>query len=441
MSLITQRIYSNVNQYPSTWYWADRSWAAKPVTVAADRLTLLSPNAATMDVGGLSMTQFSETAPVISTDAAWDFGQGIGVHATETPYTSGQFVRPATPNNYVYKCTTAGTSGSSAPEFGTTVGGTTEDGDAVWTCYKDDTVAANRAGQDYFVYAVWPTTGSTPKYVVSKNATIPHGYDATNSRKVGGFHCLCVSAGTISGHPASGYLTGDIIPNSVWDLKFRAESGNNQGMAYDTKDQCWKFIYMASNDGGKAASVFGATIWDTLTWFSAVDACALAGVRLMRDFEFQNGALGSNEATNIAGSTDPVTTGGHSDTAGRRMISSTFLEDCCGALWHWLDEQSYRFDAAAAHTHSVTVADAALPQTVTSGAASADVAPAFSYKAQTGDKGSLYTQGTYGTIKLLAGGGWNVGANCGSRSRRASSYPWSTDSAIGFRAVARSLTK
>lgn len=439
MSLITQRIFSNVNQYPSTWYWADRSWAAKTVSVAADRLKLVSPAAVQVDVGGLSMTQFSQSELDIALDAYWDFGQAITVHAVSTVYEVGAFVRPSTPNNYIYKCTTAGTTNSSAPTFGTSVGGTTADGAAVWTCYKDDTVAANRAGADYFKYVVWPNSGSTPKYVVSKNSTIPHGYTADNSRKIGGFHCLCLSAGTISGHPASGYLTGDIIPNSVWDLKFRSESGNNQGMAYDRDDGQWKFIYLASTDGGKAASVFGATIWDTLTWFSAVDACAAAGVRLMRDFEFQNGAIGSNEQTNIAGSADPVTTGAHSDTAGRRMISNKFLEDCCGALWSWLDEQSYRSDAATAHTHSVTVSGDA--QTVSTGNASADVAPAWSYKAQTGGKGSLYTQGTYGSTKLVAGGCWNTAAYCGSRARDAGDFPWNAASAIGFRAVARSLTK
>ena len=366
--------------YPSTWYWADQSFTAKTVSDAADRYKFLTPNVIQLDIGGSSYTLSTQAEIDLSLEATWD-----------------------------------------------TIEGT------------DYTVAANRAGKDFYVYAVQPESGAAPAFKVSANSTVPSGYDASDSRKLGGFHCLCLSAGTISGHPASGYLTGDIIPNSVWDLKFRSESGNNQGLAFDRDDSEWKFIYFASNDGGKAASVFGATIWDTITWFNAVDACAAAGVRLMRDFEFQNGAIGSNEQTNIAGSADPVTTGGHSDTAGRRMISHKFLEDCCGALWQWLDEQSYRFDAAASHTHSVTVSGDA--QTVTSGGASADVAPAWGYKAQTGGKGSLYTQGTYGTTKLFAGGDWYGGTHCGSRARSAYYYPWNTHSAIGFRAVSRSVTK
>ena len=51
--------------------------------------------------------------------------------------------------------------------------------------------------------------------------------------------------------------------------------------------------------------------------------------------EFIVVAKGSNERTNIHGSADAGTTGGHVDTANRRMISNIGLEDCCGFLWQW----------------------------------------------------------------------------------------------------------
>lgn len=96
-------------------------------------------------------------------------------------------------------------------------------------------------------------------------------------------------------------------------------------------------------------------------------------------------------------------------------------------------------EAATAHTHTLTVSGDA--QTVTSGNASADVAPAFSYKALTGGKGSLYTQGTYGIIKLLAGGSWYHAAYAGSRARNAGYYRWDANAVIGCRFAARSITK
>lgn len=303
----------------------------------------------------------------------------------------------------------------------------------------DYTVAADRAGKDFYLYAVAPTIGKTPKILLSANATYPDGYTADNSRKVGGFHCLCVNVGTISGHTLTNYLAGDILPASVWCLKHRAINHNNAGMAYDDDTQNWYMIYLASLSGSTAISAYGGTISDTVTWFNTVDYCANGGTRLLSDDEFSACANGSPEGTNITGSADPVTTGGHVDTAGRRIISNIGCEDCTGVMWHWLDEQSYRFDAAAAHTHSLTASGD--PETINTGTASADVAPAFSYKAQTGGKGSLYTQGTYGTTKLIAGGFWPNGATCGSRSRRADGFPWLADSTIGFRAACKGIKK
>lgn len=51
-------------------------------------------------------------------------------------------VIPATPNGRLYKCTTAGTTGSGEPTWSTTNGGTTSDGTAVWT----EQTTAMRAG-------------------------------------------------------------------------------------------------------------------------------------------------------------------------------------------------------------------------------------------------------------------------------------------------------
>lgn len=54
--------------------------------------------------------------------------------ADSTSYSLGDLRVPATANGYLYRCSTAGTSHSSAPTFGTVLGGPTEDGTAVWTC-------------------------------------------------------------------------------------------------------------------------------------------------------------------------------------------------------------------------------------------------------------------------------------------------------------------
>ena len=53
-----------------------------------------------------------------------------------------------------------------------------------------------RAGTDFYIYACEPASGSEPDIVLSANSSTPDGYDADDSRKIGGFHCLCVTAGT-----------------------------------------------------------------------------------------------------------------------------------------------------------------------------------------------------------------------------------------------------
>ena len=315
----------------------------------------------------------------------------------------------------------------------------------VWdTQTPDYTVAANRAGKDFYIYACVPVSGYVPVIILSAATTYPAGYTADNSCKIGGFHCECADVGTISGHPLTGYLAGDIIPRSCWDLSHRS-AGAQIGMVWAGKTdfdtlagpKIWVALYLASGTGSSTASVYGGTISDTRNWMDFVDDFAAIGCRMLEDDEFQAIAAGSNEETNIAGSDDPVTTGGHLDTAGRRMVSNIGCEDCCGVMWQWLRTQSYRFDGAANHTHQVVVSGG--PETVTSGNPSGDVAPAFAYYDLPGAKGSLYKQGTYGDVKLLAGGHWASAANSGSRSRYATNgYRWRTLSFFGSRACAES---
>ena len=331
-------------------YSRDIRWALKePYTTAANRYIIETPNRVSVDINGTNYFIETLTDIDLSVEATWD---------------------------------------------------------SITTDYR---VAATRAGKDFYVYACVPGSGDAPTIKLSANSTVPTGYTADNSRKIGGFHCLCVAVGTIASHTLTGFVAGDVLPASIWDLRHRAVC-ENEGMVYDEKSQIWVDIYLASGTGASTASVNTGTISATRNWMDFVDDGGAIGKRMLTDIEFQLIATGSNEETNITGSADPGYTTGHTDTAGRRMISNIGCEDCCGVLYQWLNEQSYRLDGA----------DFA-------------AAKSWAWYNLPGVKGSLYKQADYGDVKLRAGGAWGSGASCGSRCRNANTYRWYAHSGIGCR--------
>ena len=343
-----QTYYSNlaITSFPPGWYCQNGNWVAKTVSVAADRYTLLSPAAMQVDITNVSLALTTQATLDLSLEATWD-----------------------------------------------TITGT------------DYRTASNRSGKDFYVYVCQPVSGSVPTLKVSANATTPTNYTASTSRKIAGFHCLCVAVGTISNHTLTGYLAGDILPQSVWDLNNRAES-ENEGMVYDPKISAWVDIYLFTGTGTTTTSLNGASYQDTKTQYEFVDYAALQKKRLLFDHEFTSMATGCNESTSVNGSTEQNTTTGHS-TSTRRMISNIGCEDCAGVLYQWLND-------------SLT---------------SADGSASWAWKDVTGSRGQVYSQGTYGYYKLVASSAWLDGANCGSRSRALINWAWRSASAIGGRAL------
>lgn len=263
--------------------------------------------------------------------------------------------------------------------------------------------ASNRAGKDFYIYACIPASGTTPDFVLSASSTVPNGYTATNSRKIGGFHCLCVAVGAISGHTLTGYAEGDILPLSAWDLKHRPVSEPN-GMVYVDGIGKWVDIYLSSWDGSSLVSAYGGTIADGTSspnWHGEkfAEYLGLVGKSLLWRDEFIVVAKGSNETTNIKNSADPGTTGGHKDTANRRMISNYGLEDCCGALWQWAR------DCPEAMTTSWTSPNQYM------NSYSWQSAPVYHSGTDPQSYGSCY-----GLLRRLRlGGDWVGGSYCGSR--------------------------
>jgi len=276
------------------------------------------------------------------------------------------------------------------------------------------TVAGNRAGKDFYIYICEPSSSYVPIILLSAATTYPYGYNADNSRKVGGFHCVpgnCINLPT--GHPYKDFLQGDIVFNSIWDLKDRPISPP-EGMVKlsltpsDGRPALWCDIYLFTGTGTSCTSVFGATIKDTTNWMDFVDYAALQNKRLMTDAEFQKAAAGSNEETAISGASDPGTVTFPVDTAGRSMVSNYFVVGAAGILSQYLADQCYIYSSAKADWYD-------LP----------------------GAKGSLNKAGGTGAggdSKLIAGGAWSQSTFCGSRCRNLTYERWQVVNSISARA-------
>ena len=296
---------------------------------------------------------------------------------------------------------------------------------ANWDSTETDyTVAENRAGKDFYIYAIDDKVTKTVHVVLSANSTVPTGYTESSSRKIGGFHCLCADVGTPTWrnpatlkdetHWLSGYVKGDILPYSVWDLLHRAES-SNEGMVFSPETHMWYDIYLASWDGSKLVSVFGGVTADgaSAKKFHGEMFAECAGQinkELISRDEFIVVAKGSNERTAIHGSADAGTTGGHVDTANRRMISNIGLEDCCGFLWQWCKQSG---SANGTNVWVNSTYNSAVDGNATYGS----------------------TYGNY--YRACVGGPWNSFSYCGSRCVAVGVASADVDATLGGRLSSR----
>ena len=348
------------------YYNRNRMWKNKGSDTAANRRTLVSPSHMLVNIGGAGAHAYELEAAVeldLNIDSNWD---------------------TTTPTNYA--------------------------------------VAANRAGKDFYIYACVPVSGYVPVIILSAATTYPAGYTADNSRNIGCFHCECVDVGTISGHPLTDYLAGDIIPRSIQDLKHRPYGRFLPGFAwggptdFDSLNYVplWASIYHLSGTGASIASVFGAAATVNRNFYNFADDLKNIGARMMTDWEFAQLHSGTPEKTNIYGGENPPTVGGHVDTNSRRIVSNIGLEDMSGVWWTWLQDRQSYIDGTDYAT-----------------------AIAFGYENISGTRGSHYGQGKYpAQAALLAGGAWNSTAYCGSRARNAYYRRSNASSTIGCRAVA-----
>ena len=303
----------------------------------------------------------------------------------------------------------------------------------------DLTSVITTAGEDYYVYML--DDGSITASPTDATAS-------SNSVRIGRFHSLCVAVGTCTmivppsgiavgsnylvksyrqdedldffnlynksvtatgtnnetlAHPLSGFEAGAILPESVMCLSFHSGSLFDDGQVYDKDIDAFIDIYLQSGIGLNTRSKYGATHTVSRTQGNHMVDMRQVGKKLLSDGEFESASIGSNQATNIQGSADKGTVGGHVDTANRRMISAIGAEEMCGYLWQWTRDVSSTGGSSWATTDG---------------------------------NGSFGQE--YGTPYVLrAGGHWDDGSHCGSRSRASHSVRSGVVAALGGRGLSR----
>lgn len=90
-------------------------------------LTNELPTAGGYTAGGVAVGAITRTLTVANSWAVQ--------RAATTAYALGDVVRPAAANGFLYRATTAGTTGAGLPTYPTVLGQTVVDGGVTWTCY------------------------------------------------------------------------------------------------------------------------------------------------------------------------------------------------------------------------------------------------------------------------------------------------------------------
>jgi len=259
---------------------------------------------------------------------------------------------------------------------------------------------------------------------------------------IGGFHFGLVASGTtVAG--GSFATTGNgmiwvqsnvddiagINKYSLWDLKFRAASNNNNGMAL-VGGRTWVDIYLCStNTATNGTSKYntniasgtvlpiiptafggnGTTTYPTLNWWVANELARASQKRLMRESEFVDAAFGvtENQSIDATASTYPTT------LRNVGYTSKYGIEQASGHQWTWGEDSSYDPQGTATPTNYDVNGNNG---------------------AGTG-RGQDYLFTSLGLIRVLLGGTRSYGADSGSRASNWGNYPWVSGWSISLRAA------
>ena len=318
-------------------------------------------------------------------------------------YVSKSRLAALTPNTFIKAETSAPAFMVSGGQLKTATALTISVGGATVTHAANEVISTPvlLVGVDYAIYA------TADGLVVSNNFTVPDGYTAENSRRIGGFH----------------YGNNEYKDYSFYDLHFRPKCKDPRGMVIDISgSRFWNDIYLLnSTPDALGTSVYNAQIADgsspckipaiwggdgtaqypNLTQYIAAEVLAAYGKRPPSHDEFEILALGSTPGYAVGA--DPVTT--KFDVNARSKNGS---EQVSGHLWQWGKDVWDRGNGSSGYTW---------------------------YATDTNGEGQVYSAGTQAVGAVLLGAGWDDSGYAGARASTWPSEPWTSSVSVGARGL------
>lgn len=317
-------------------------------------------------------------------------------------------------------------------------------GNTVLNASNLDIGAAFAVGSDYYVYICDSRQDAQDEqYIISLNSTYPSGWNASNSRKIGGFHygrCRKIndnmqpvnSSGAIFGTGWESAVSNGILPRSVWTLGHRPKC-SPEGMVY-LGGGTWVDIYLNSDDGAQGLkseyNCAPMTGTEGMNWYTFTERLMKSGKRMPDYSEFCAYAFGSPQGLDGANTnawTATTNTGRGTTGSVVNAVSAVGCVDAVGRVWEWLNDLITRAEHATNAEYHPTAAwgwDKKSPLR--------DNATKY-------DVGNIYQYYAYSLAALIAGGGWYYGVHAGARAVSCDSYPWGVSTGVGVRGACDSM--
>lgn len=287
-------------------------------------------------------------------------------------------------------------------------------------------------GRDYYIY-ICDNSTDDEVFRISLNTTFPQGFNASNSRKIGGFHygrCRRVNnrlepingVSAVRGAGWEGSVFEGIVPRSVWTLAHRPKC-TPEGMVF-LGDGTWVDIYLSSTNGAgglqSAINMLPLTGTEGHNWFAFNEMALVSDKRFLTYAEWCKAAFGSpqgNDGNNINAHSQTTNTARALTGSVANAVSSLGCVDCVGNVWEWLDEFMTLYSATGANAMASNSWH--------------DVLGAGNGRAHMNAASQL--------IALSAGGAWSSGVSAGPRAVTCTNVPWAVSTTRGVRCASDSL--